>query len=164
MTDPSRTHDPDYHHEQLETELRAEAYAEHYAEAFVDDLLDEAGHTRTLRLGDWIGVVRELAHTLYEAGFDPRPSDETTDELAWVFASEAAYHDLVAELSDHRRTHGPPYRVDNIYPVYADPLLPEDTLVMIHQEAIIPAPPAHLERPWFVRHPAGVAVGEVDDT
>jgi hypothetical protein len=145
----------------LELDLRAEEVAKHYTTEFVDDLLNTAGHQRHLKAGDYEGVVRELGATLYHAGFDPRPDDGDDDPIAWTFAGRRVYYELKAELDERRRVADEPVTIAGYLPVWTDAALPEDAVIMLHRDAIVPAPVADLERPWIVEHPDGVAVAEV---
>ena len=148
---------------ELELTLRAEDAARQYAEEFVADLIDDAGHTLRLEPGDYEGVIRELAATLYHAGFDPQV-DPNEDAVAWSFAGPEVYHELEAELAEAvRLTETPPVTVAGHLPVWVDPALPERVVVMIHRDAVIPAPPGDVTRPWIVAQPDGVAVAEVGE-
>lgn len=158
MSDGFQIDDP----EQLELELRAEEAAKLHAREFIADLIETAGHTLRLKPGDYEGVVREAAQTLYDAGFDPRPDELGDDPIAWTFAGMEVFRDLEVELSAVvRATDAPPLQVAGYLPVYPDPMLAERTMLMIHRDAVAPTAPGNIDQPWRVRHPEGVVVVEV---
>jgi len=149
--------------EQLGLELTAESAAKLYAREFVAGLIDDAGHQLRLKAGDYEGVVRELGATLYHAGFDPSPEKASDDPIAWTFAGRRVYYELKAELAERVRTTEPPVTVAGHLPVWCDAALPEDVVIMLHRDGIIPAPPGDVERPWIVEYPDAVAVAEVGE-
>lgn len=150
-------------HMALTVDLSAEEAAKHYAREFVTDLIEDAGHHLERSPTHYEQLVRDLAEELYYAGYDPRPDDDQGVPVAWTFASPGVYHELKDELGARvRLADEPPVRISGYLPVWADPVLPDGTVVMLHRDAIVPAPAGDVERPWVVKSPAGVGVAEVD--
>lgn len=134
--------------------------AREHAEQFVDYLRESAAHTPTLRLGDHLGVMREVAYLLDRDGFDPRPDGD--DERVSVFVSPQFLSGLKADADAmlRRTDDGPGTRVQGMA-VYADATLDGD-VIAIHNDAIVPDRHGHPWKPYHVREPRGVVAATVE--
>ena len=148
-------------------ELSFEKYHEQLAEKFVDYLRDEAAHTLSLRKGNHADVIRSLCHQLERDGFDTSPTADG-DAQAWIFAPGEFVIGLRQEVEN--ATGFPAEGIDaeadvsiDGVDVYTAPELDAGELIAIHHETVVPTPTHATWKPWLVRHPEGVVVGEVDE-
>ena len=145
--------------------LQADFVAE-VAEKFVDYLRDEAAHTLQLRKGNHADVIRSLCRQLERDGFDTSPTDDG-DAQTWIFAPGEFVMGLRQEVDDYLSLpHNPrddsKVSIDGV-DVYVAPELDAGELIAIQHETVVPTPTLETWKPWLVRHPEGVVVGEVDE-
>ena len=144
----------------LNTETISSAYLDRLAEEFVGYVIDEAEQTFPSESFD-IDTVGECAHLLEREGH--RVNGANGEPNAFGFVPPELMNDLRESVSEWYHEPGASERGTNVYGIrfYADGSVPEDTAIVVHEEAAIPNRLSSSERPWLVRHPTGVVVVEV---
>jgi hypothetical protein len=151
-------------------------------ESFVRDVIDDAGHTVTYETLT-IDAIRDALAALRKSGYTLGRGDSTAPIGFVGETADAALLDIARNYhpSGEDRRPEPSDSVIDVDSVlfHTDSSLPDDTILLIHPDAIAPTPPTdglmhrsnfgqyHITvKPWLIRDSDGVAVirqdGETD--